>query len=339
LTEGACATTSTFVLQAITLSRKASAFAECKAVGYGDEVCLEIDDICVSENGTVNMSGQFYSEDTSVTGNPARVLFTDITSPDPILTISEVNLNSYPSGAPPTPRQETFNFSFQTPTVDATTERITATIRATGYTYAYISSWESTPIVDDLMGTFTVYIDHLNTPPVITSRYPINQSFIINPPLTSTNMDIRAIFQDEESNNLDIIFELSTSPSFPSIISNSPTYNIDSNSDPGVEQSHTFQNLALGTYFWRATGTETDAEGICAGVLGDVYYEPGTNYQVRTDGTEETFTLTQIPTTGIFDKTIFFVSILFGLLLIYIGIYFLRILSIKEERIIEIKLC
>lgn len=339
ITGGAATTTTAFVLKAITLSHKASAFAECRNAGSSGTVCLEIDDICVSEAGTVNMSGEFYTNSTSETGYPARVLFTDITSPDPILTISEVTLNNYPSGAPPSPRQETFNFSFPTPEVDADTGRVTASVRATGYTYMYSGGWNPTPTVDDLEGTFTVYIDHINTPPVITSRYPINQSFTIDPPITSTNMDVRAVFQDEESNNLDIVFELSTSQSFSSIIATSPTYNIDSNSDPGVEQGHTFQNLSLGTYFWRATATETDAGGICAGVLGDVYYEPGTNYQVRTDGTEETFTLTQIPVTGIFDRSTFLFSILSGLCLIYLGIYVLRMLLVREKKSVEVTLC
>lgn len=256
--------------------------------------------LCVPENAIYDVNDTVVTSDYpaigTLTGSPSvpggeEFYITEVDFSD--ATCSAVNLpitptlstfNGYP-GEPtsPVPGTSSFNFgfSFEAPAVsyingfDICTVELTATARQ----YFGSSIWgEFSPgdmIVSntDVQESFDIRVEHVNTPPTISAAPPT-----VTTEVTGTvDVDVSATVNDEEGNEVDIIFELSDDD-FATILQTQTYSGIDLTPGDDFVQSHTFTALSVGAYNWRVRAVETgsDVEGAC---IGEAFEDPPISYE------------------------------------------------------------
>lgn len=236
-------------------------FAECGGSG-GDTCTITAPDICIREQTSESKSI------TAVAAGGSEITYPRTFTFDSLINFtfnpSTINVNNYPTGAPNS-QTANLNYTITGPAVTVTTDPgdssgpygglgrqiVTQTV------YVAFEEWVD-PSWNEYIITqseeFNIAVDHMNIAPIFNSM-SANYSAEISTPI---NVPITVLFDDTESNTLDILIELSTD-NFSTTLQ-SQTY---SNVSAGDTVNHTFTNLSAGTYQWRATATETDAVGTC----------------------------------------------------------------------------
>ncbi len=270
------------------------AFAECAA--SSDSLCIDTVAICIPENTQVqvttsNFFGTFPVIISAQQDNPNYPTY-GILNPEPDFTIellhdsfpelefynsfdqSEFGMDPTVISGPPT-EGISVNREFMieyTGDIPANTGAIALgngrsqfniSVIAEGYTWidALNQYQQQKPFTHDL----TVYVDHNNQAPEATNY----TTTILN-----TDRDVAAsmTLTDLESNIVNIVYELSTDASF-STITSTASYMVPL-SPSGVTHTHIWQDLGIGSYYWRAVATETDSQGACVG-FSETEVDPG----------------------------------------------------------------
>ena len=305
-----------------------TAMADCG--GYGGNVCLTItpQDFCVTDNTatTVNLGnytphpyvGDLVDPDTEgyyITSATVSSGANQVAPFDTFTTTPASNAyNGYPAG-PPTP-MSTFNydFSFTSPDVPANTGPISLGNGRREYVidlYAEAREWNgSSYVITNGLVTepdefITVTVDHKNTAPTIAN--PTQPETIYVPSGTTTiSFDVSVDISDVESNTADITFQLSDNSLFTNIIQ-AHTYSGESLSSTPATFEHSWTDVPVDDYYWRAIATETDAIGTCAGFTNS---QLGNNFTVQASSTffesadAPTPTPAVLPETGIVSDAI-----------------------------------
>jgi hypothetical protein len=272
------------------------AFAEC--AGSSDSLCIETVAICIPEQTLVEVTTATYTDTfpvivTAQQESPNYPTYAYVEEPNTDFTVNLLH-DGYPepeyynnfdpgeSGLDPTilsgPPNEGIlinrEFSLEyTADIPANTgpvavgngrESFTFSVAAEGY------AWNAGLGVYEVRKTFihdlTVLVDHINEAP---------QASNITTTVLNQEHDVQSgvTLSDLESNTVNIVYELSTSPAF-STITDTATYTGLALTPAGVTHTHTWQDLGPAAYYWRAAVTETDSQGSCTG-YSETEVDPG----------------------------------------------------------------
>lgn len=289
---------STAAVEAIILSFGKSAFAETGA-DY-DEVTLNTvgQSLCVPEGDSYTINTSVvptvdYPATAYMSGSPTSVpedfFITDFVFSSAVgglgsfpITPTTSNFNGYP-GLPSStvPGIATIRpeFSFTAPAISFAqlSGDYDVNITATAREHFGAGSWgddiPNSMIVSNSTDQefFTITVEHVNEAPTLTAA-PSSHTSVVS---SAVNVDVTATVNDEEGNEVDILFEL-TDDNFATILQTA-TYQ-DVNLVPGEDfiQAHTFTNLGTGDYNWRvrAYETGTDVTGTCVGEVFEIPADP-----------------------------------------------------------------
>jgi hypothetical protein len=262
---------SAVLLETIIASHQNSVFAECSDDGSGNfYVCTDAENICIAESTThdfnVDINGfrSDYPNEVSISEVGGSIL----TIPFPTMC-----LNSWcgsPQGVPTTLSFLDIPFTLTTDPVDASDSylgvngRLGTTVRISSSTdYYYGSPWGWSNYPTSVSADRTVVVDHINEAPVLSDLLPDEYTNTFASGVTSQDLSVTVDIADAESNSVEVLFELSDNPGFTNILQ-SQTYTV--NAIPtGIIQGHTFTNLAEGSYNWRVSAVETNAQALCVG--------------------------------------------------------------------------
>lgn len=293
-------------IEAIVSSFGNSAFAETGGFYNDVELNVTTNNLCVPEGQeyVINSSTvpSSYPAIATLTGSPSSAFenfyitelsFSDAnsTSGPESFTITNLlsTLNGYPgSPSQPAPGISSVNapFSFTAPSISFDDYSVAYEVyfAAIARDNFFDDNWgDSAPISliesdSDEVETFNITVVDTNDAPVISISPPA--FFQITSGASQVNIDVNATITDEEGNEVDIIFELSRD-NFSSILQTTTYSNIDLS--PGVDyiQNHTFSDVGLGEYNWRARAVETgnDVETICPGSPFEIAATPLTSNQ------------------------------------------------------------
>lgn len=239
-------------------------FADCSA--YGTDCSLTAPNVCVIGGSTAPGAANAVESGGSGT-YPITVSIQNGFSIS--FSPSTQNFNNYPTG-PPSNHSATLNYTVTGPSISVTDDpgdssgpygglgRKKYTITA----HADFQDWNGsawTGSIDPFNTPFILSADHADTTPSLNS-ISSNYSTTVSSSSTLTNVPVSVSFNDTESNDMTVTLEL-TNNSYSTILQTTTFTNVST----GEVLNHTFTNLPVGSYEWRASAVETDGVGTCAG--------------------------------------------------------------------------
>lgn len=288
-------TTTTVAAQAVISSFGKATLAEFGGYINQVELVVDVDDLCVADDRHIEVTSEFPAVASIVSTGFENFFITESVISDAVnISDSEdvipISLQGTYNGYPDVPtvvvpglNPVEIGFEFDSPYVDYLTGSKTFEAPVVVTARNDLSFGSSTPnwgdsspsetiySDDDVAEYFTITVEHANESPTLE----------ISP---STNVDLgnlssftaTATVNDEEGNEVDIIFEISDD-GFDTVLETAEYNDVDLVPGEDFVQTHEFTDLNNDSYYnWRVTVLETGTDVVAACSGGD-YGDPGLN--------------------------------------------------------------
>lgn len=232
--------------------------------------CNSIDEtinICLKENTTNSFLAYYYL----YAFNPPATLDAVLINPTSPLTITNTLLSSGTYISPAVPQNYTYDqlqyqFNVNAPAIPFASSPTIVASRLDGdfnfpsYGIRNLNDGINNGGAPPHNVIANIRAEHVNTAPSLTNLLPqaINQT--LSGANQTVNIPASVNYNDAENNHSNVTFELSND-NFTTIMQSFTAPAVAS----GTTVNHTFTNLGLGSYRWRVSATETDAQGNCIG--------------------------------------------------------------------------